>query len=128
MYDPEKPPAAPTYLLHMAHAPAWEEAKQTGSYTGDTLNTEGFIHCSQPDQLLSVANRSTTPFLGMRDLVLLAIDPTKLHAALRYEVPPGEQQAYPHLYGPLNVDAVVQATPFAPGDNGLYILPADLSA
>ncbi len=112
----------------MAHAPAWEEAKQTGSYTGDTLHTEGFIHCSQPDQLLRVANAPTNPFLGMSDLLLLYLDPTKLQAALRYEVPPGEQEAYPHLYGPLNIDAVVKAILFKPGDDGLYTLPADLSA
>ena len=126
MSDPEQSRAASTFILHMAHAPAWEEAKQTGSYMGDTLYTEGFIHCSKPDQLLNVANAPTNPFLEMTDLVLLSIDPTKLQAELKEEVPPGEQEAYPHLYGPLNVEAVVKAISFTPGDDGRYTLPADL--
>jgi uncharacterized protein (DUF952 family) len=122
----DQQPAAPKYIVHMAHASAWEEAKKTGSYTGDTLLRDGFIHFSQPDQLLSVANAPANPFLGMSDLILLYVDPIKLQTELKYEVPPGEQEAYPHLYGPLNVDAVIKDIPFTPGDDGLYTLPADL--
>lgn len=114
-------------IVHMAHAQAWEEAQKTGSYTGGTLQTDGFIHFSRPDQLLRVANYPTNPFLAMSDLVLLYIDPTKLQAELRYEAPEGEQEAYPHLYGALNTNAVVKSVEFVREDNGLYSLPDDLA-
>jgi len=120
-------PKQPACIVHIANAGAWEEAKMTGTYLGDTLRTGGFIHFSKPDQLLAVANYPTNPFLGRNDLVLLYVDPTKLHAELKYEVPQGEHEAYPHLYGPLNIDAVFKVIPFTPEANGLYSLPVELT-
>ena len=127
MTRPKNQPASQKYIVHMAHAEAWEEAQRTGSYTSDTLQTNGFIHLSKPEQLLGVANSATNPFLQMNDLVLLYIDPTKLQAELRYEIPEGEQEAYPHLYGVLTTATVVKSIPFTPQANGLYSLPPDLA-
>jgi uncharacterized protein (DUF952 family) len=59
-------------------------------------------------------------------VVLLYIDPARLQAELKYEAPQGEQDAYPHLYGLLNLDVVVKALPVIPGPDGRYSLPADL--
>ena len=122
----DTPSLAQTCIVHLTRRASWEAAQRTGAYAPVTLQHEGFIHCSTPAQLLDVANHVANPFLGQQDLVLLYIDPARLQAELKYEVPQGEQDAYPHLYGSLNLDAVIKAVPFAPGTNGRYSLPADL--
>ncbi|MEU6740964.1 DUF952 domain-containing protein [Streptosporangium sandarakinum] len=100
-------------ILHLALAADWDAAREAGEYRistlGRTLEEEGFIHaCADHDQLHAVARRYygdvTDP------LVLLTIDPTGLD--VRLEVPDGAQEAFPHLYGPLPLTAVVSATPY----------------
>src|SRR3954447_2783060 len=98
-------------ILHITSRDGWDAAALAGNYRGDTLATEGFIHCSTPDQVVRVANAR---FSGRTDLVLLRIDPARLNSDLRWEMSePGE--AFPHIYGPLNLDAVIDVLPFSPG-------------
>ncbi len=106
-------------ILHITTGPQWEQAKQAGTYRGDTLDSEGFIHCSTPSQVVKVAN---VLFRGRRDLVLLCIDPGRVQAEIRYEGPEDGEQ-YPHIYGPLQADAVVQVLDFKPGADGQFMLP-----
>ncbi|MFE3716680.1 DUF952 domain-containing protein [Streptomyces cyaneofuscatus] len=109
-------------LLHLAEAPLWEAARGTGTYEmstrGRTLQEEGFIHLSLPHQLPGVARMlygdgdgdgsEDGGGAGGHDLVVLVVDPARLTAPVRYEAmkPGGEE--FPHLYGPLPVDAVVE--------------------
>jgi uncharacterized protein (DUF952 family) len=58
-------------ILHITRRLQWETAKNLGSYRGDTLDTEGFIHCSTAAQMIGSANRF---FKGQQDLVILVID------------------------------------------------------
>jgi uncharacterized protein (DUF952 family) len=106
-------------ILHITKRSEWEQAQQAGVYRGDTLHTEGFIHCSTPQQVLGPANAF---YRGQPDLVLLCIDPDKLESPLRYEAL-GTDQAFPHIYGPLNMDAVVDVVPFPPREDGMFMLP-----
>ncbi|HMQ34809.1 MAG TPA: DUF952 domain-containing protein [Chloroflexaceae bacterium] len=107
-------------IFHITTVAAWEDARRAGAYTADSLATEGFIHLSTRAQLLWVADRF---YRGQAGLVLLAVDPARLLAELRYEESePG--QRFPHLYGPLNLDAVVAAHPFPPEPDGTFRLPA----
>jgi uncharacterized protein (DUF952 family) len=63
-------------------------------------------------------------FAGARDLVLLCVAVDRLAAPLRYEVgDPGSAELFPHLYGPLNAEAVVRVVPFEEGAEG-FALPA----
>jgi uncharacterized protein (DUF952 family) len=63
-------------------------------------------------------------FAGVRDLVLLCVAADRLEAPLRYEPgDPGSDELFPHLYGPLNADAVLRALPFTEGPDG-FVLPA----
>jgi len=80
----------------------------TASSRGLELADEGFIHLSTAEQLPGVAGRY---YAGVEDLVLLHVDPDLLVAPLVYEDVPGVG-SFPHLYGPLNVDAVVRVEPF----------------
>ena len=100
-------------IFHIATAADWEAAQRSGSYTtsthGRTLAEEGFIHASHEDQWQDVCR---TFYAGVTEpLVLLAIDPDKLTAPVVEEVPDGADRAFPHIYGPLNADAVVRAIP-----------------
>ena len=96
---------------------AWAEAQANGSYTADSLMDEGFIHCSDAHQVVSVANQR---FRGRHDLVLLHVDPRLLGAEVRYENLEGGEQQFPHVYGPIPISAVLEVTPFRPAANGTF--------
>jgi len=120
-----------THILHLASNDAWLAAVKSGTYHADSLSTEGFIHCSKPSQIVGVAN---TFYRGQHGLVLLVIDPSKLEAELKWE-PPAEPEPtharegdlFPHIYGPLNIDAVTEIIPFEPATDGTFSLPETLS-
>lgn len=120
-------------IYHLASSSEWQRAKERGIYHPASLDQEGLIHCSTAAQAQWVAD---SWMRGQRDLVLLCIDPAKLQSPLKWEppVPPGgtspppsrdSDVRVPHLYGPLEVDAVVEvhSVPVAP--DGRLILPAE---
>ena len=110
-------------ILHICPQGAWQAAQAGGEYRADSLDTEGFIHCSQPEQVLAVANRY---YRGVPDLVVVWIDPTQVIAEIRWEPALGE--VYPHIYGALNTDAVAAISDFASGEGGIfYRFPEPLS-
>jgi uncharacterized protein (DUF952 family) len=92
-------------ILHITPRTNWEQAIAEGKYRGDTLVTDGFIHCSTPEQLPWVAE---TFYKGQTGLVVLRIDLEKLEPPLKWESPPGSDQRFPHVYGPINQEAVVE--------------------
>jgi uncharacterized protein (DUF952 family) len=111
----------PELIVHIARRGEWEDAKRRGEYEPPSLASEGFIHLSAPQQVHYPANAL---YSGERELVLLWVDPDRLHAALRYERPSAEaMEAFPHLYGALNVDAVVAESPLDPWERGAFELP-----
>jgi uncharacterized protein (DUF952 family) len=109
-------------ILHIARQENWEEAQASGLYRAGTLMTEGFIHCSTPEQVVGVAN---TWFRGQRGLVLLCIDTEALEAEVRYENLESGDELFPHAYGPLNLEAVVRVLDFEPQADGAFALPED---
>ncbi|MBD2185083.1 DUF952 domain-containing protein [Planktothrix sp. FACHB-1355] len=108
-------------ILHITKREQWEQAQLDGFYKGDTLETEGFIHCSTPHQVVKTANKY---FDNQKGLVILWIESDKVRAEIRYEGV-GEEH-YPHIYGILNIDAVTQVLDFEPLDNGEFELPTNL--
>ncbi len=111
-------------ILHITTRETWEAAQRRGVYHGDTLATEGFIHCSTPQQTARVANAR---FRGVTGLVLLCIDPSLVGPEVRYEESePG--QRFPHIYGPLNTGAVVNVVAFEPGPKGEFIIPTGIGS
>jgi uncharacterized protein (DUF952 family) len=104
-------------IYHITTPAAWQQAQVEGSYRADSLATEGFIHASTAQQIAATANRF---YDGRSDLLLLEIDEERLNAELKYEEGmPG--QLFPHIYGPLNLDAVVEVRPFTPGEDGIFV-------
>lgn len=107
-------------ILHIARQSDWQRAQDEGSYRIDSLATEGFIHCSTPEQVLGPANAF---YRGQDDLIILVIEPARLEAALVYEDVIDSGQDFPHIYGSLNLDAVVSIVTFPPDCDGRFSLP-----
>ncbi len=109
------------FIFHLAAAADWERAVRDGQYTmstrGLTLAEQGFIHAATASQVALVANAF---YQGEPDLLLLVIDPDRVAPEIRYEHVPGQDPPYPHIYGPLNLTAVVEARPFGPGPDGQF--------
>ena len=109
-------------ILHISTA---EQLQNSDTfYKCESLITEGFIHCSEPDQVVEVADNI---FKGQSGLILLVIDPQKVTAPIKYE-DAGNGKVYPHIYGPLNLDALIKLVPFEPLAGGRFSLPNELNA
>lgn len=104
-------------IVHIAARADWESARSSGSYAHASLASEKFIHCSTPDQFLSVANYN---FRNSSDLVLLVIDTEKLQAEVRHENLEGGLTLFPHVYGHIAVAAVTDVIAFAPDRDGVF--------
>jgi uncharacterized protein (DUF952 family) len=111
-------------IYHIVQRGRWEEARSEGSYQSSSLDSEGFIHCSTLEQVRRVAD---THFRGQRGLVLLVIQSARVRAEIRYEGSQGDE-GFPHIYGPLNTDAVARVVAFETGDDGRFQLPPEISA
>jgi uncharacterized protein (DUF952 family) len=107
-------------IFHITTRETWDEAARAGEYRGDTLETEGFIHCSEQHQVADVANAR---FAGRKDLILLCIEPSKVRAEIRYEDATDGQGTFPHIYGPLNLEAVLARVGFQPDESGRFSDP-----
>ena len=111
----------PDTLLHIASKTAWADAQAKGEYRADSLATQGFIHCSAPAQVVPTAERF---YAGQRGLVLLVLDSKRIQPEVRYEAGTDKpDELFPHVYGPINLDAVTRVLDFAPDSNEKWILP-----
>ncbi|MGH3639839.1 MAG: DUF952 domain-containing protein [Myxococcota bacterium] len=118
---------SPRELIHLCTTDEWERAKDAGERRPPSLESEGFIHLSAPEQVHLPANRL---FAGRTDMVLLRLDPDLLGAPVRWE--PGvptdpASMTFPHLYGPLPVAAVTSVTTYRPERDGGFaeLSPSD---
>lgn len=101
---------ASSSIFHIANTNDWLRAKQDGtSYTCASLQSESFIHCCEGRQLAGVVQRY---YEGVDELTLLTIEPDKLSAALIRENTVGGSELFPHVYGPLDLAAIVSASNF----------------
>ncbi|MGZ3844799.1 MAG: DUF952 domain-containing protein [Flavisolibacter sp.] len=91
-------------IYHVTTKQEWEIAEQEGFYVAPSLKSEGFIHCSEEQQVKGVLERY---YKGKKDLLKLVIDTTRLKPELKYELAPSVNEEFPHVFGPINVDAVV---------------------
>jgi len=105
-------------VFHLIPLAEWELVRQGSVYAPASLATVGFIHFSHDRQLLETAARF---FAGRPDLIVLSVRTDRLQAELREERVDGE--LFPHLYGPLNLDAVVEAVPLPLRPDGTFDVP-----
>lgn len=111
-------------ILHITSKTAWLQAQQKGIYWCDSLEKEGFIHCSHLEQVVITANRF---FRGQKGLILLEILSSLVHAEIKEEEA-SSHGCFPHIYGTLNLDAVIRSFDFEPNEKGEFELPQELSA
>ena len=116
-------------ILHIVAESEWVKAVGRGSYAPSSLLAEGFVHCSTLAQVVATANRF---YRGQNGLVVLCIAEERLAVELRYEAPVGAArgeaagEVFPHLYGELNVDAVVRVVELPCEMDGSFRLPDGL--
>jgi len=115
-------------IYHITSRQSWQESQQRGAHRADSLESEGFIHCSTKTQVLPVTEKY---YKGQGDMLLLQIDPSRLSSELLWEPPSGgapppgvpEGELFPHIYGPINMDAVVNVFDLESNPDGSYTLP-----
>lgn len=136
----------PRLIFHIANLGDWIAAKSAGEYRistrGRKLAEEGFIHAATADQVEGVANGI---YRGSRGLVLLVIEADRVKSEIRWEPvsvenpearrivsevrqedPKAAGEDFPHIYGPLNTDAVIEAIAFEPEYNGRFYFPKQM--
>jgi uncharacterized protein (DUF952 family) len=107
-------------IYHFCPRADWAAAEAAGSYTAESLTTQGFIHCSPADHVhISATERAR----GRTDLVVLEIDESRLDPPAVWEDgdpphPTGKQ--FPHVYGPIPLDAVVEVHDYPPAPDGTF--------
>ena len=106
-------------IYHITKEQTWEMAIAKNLYDYCALNTEGFIHASTREQVIETANRF---FKNESDLILLKIDENKLKSELKFEASDqGDNVLFPHIYGPLNIDAVVDIGKIDQNERGEFV-------
>ena len=116
--------AVAALVYKICTAANWREAEQAGAFHGAGVDlTDGYIHLSAPGQVVETAERH---FAGQRDLMLVAVDSTALRAALKWEAA-RDGALFPHLYGPLSLDAVVWTKPLPLDRDGRHVFPEPVS-
>ena len=109
------------HVFHITERSTFAAALESGSYSVDSLEREGFIHCSTRAQVLRTAARF---FGGQSGLVLLCIDASRLGSLLRYEAADGE--SFPHCYGAIPLETIPAVIDFPCGADGSFELPKEL--
>ncbi len=94
-------------IYHVITREEWERARTAGIYRAPSLATVGFIHFCLASQLDFVRRKY---FATQGDLLLLEVDPARLQCEVRYEKSEPDQEPFPHLYGPMELEAVIGAT------------------
>ena len=113
----------PTLIYHMAPTERWHSWPADQPYLPADYDRDGFVHCTAGDELmLAVANRFYRTVPG--DFLLLVIDTTRLTSPLKWEAPqPSDTLAplFPHIYGPINHDAVVASKQLHRAPDGAFV-------
>ena len=107
-------------IYKICTAAEWREAEQAGAYRGSAVDRrDGFIHFSTAEQAAETAGKW---FAGQRDLVLVAVDGVALGPRLKWE-PSRGGALFPHLYGDLELSAVLRVDPLPLDAHGRHVFP-----
>ena len=113
-----------TTIYKICTAAEWHEAEHAGAYRGSAVDRQdGFIHFSTAEQAAETASKW---FAGQRDLVLVAVDGGALGARLKWE-PSRGGALFPHLYGDLELRAVLRVDPLPLDADGRHVFPQQIS-
>ena len=110
-------------IFHITPKEKWKRSSSRSQYTEDSLQSEGFIHCSTAEQVIDTANKH---FKGQSDLVLLKIDTSDIVSAIAYEANVENGETYPHIFGPIAHDAIKEVIELHVSSDGTFSLPPAL--
>lgn len=117
-----------SFIRHLVNAEAWRARPAAQPFRPAGFEHEGFIHCTaEPEILLQVANNVFKDTPG--EFLVLVIDPAKVAAEIKFEAPvppppashPLARHLFPHIYGPLNHDAIVDIHPAQRAEDGTFL-------
>jgi len=107
-------------IYKIAPKSLWDEAEAAGVFVGAPIDLQdGFIHFSTAAQVVETANKH---FAGQEDLLLVAIDVRRLREDVKWEVSRGGA-LFPHLYGQLELSAVIWVKALPVGSDGKHVFP-----
>ena len=109
-------------IYHITTPAAWNKARQDDHYLPEGFEQDGFIHCSKMEQIVGVGERY---YAGQTGLLILGINPDKLSSKLVFENLIGGDDLFPHIYGPLNLDAVESTAEFGQNAAGGFDIPTE---
>ncbi len=95
-------------IYHITAVSEWREAQQKGYYESEALKSQGFIPCCEEHQIPDILKRY---FSHKTALIKLCIETAKLSSRLIYNWSNTIEDTFPHIYGPVNLDAIIDATP-----------------
>jgi uncharacterized protein (DUF952 family) len=108
-------------MLIFKIVPRIEWEAESGDYHGSAHDkADGFLHFSTAPQLAETLRRY---YAGQDDLMLVAVDPKALGAALKWEYSASRGEDFPHLYSALSCDAIKWARRIMRGSDGEFVLP-----
>ena len=111
-------------IYKICTAPEWHEAEHAGVYRGSAVDQrDGFIHFSTAETSAETASKW---FAGQRDLVLVAVDAGALGTRLKWE-PSRGGALFPHLYGELELKAVLRVDPLPLDASGRHVFPKPMA-
>ena len=107
----------PSITYHLVAEPYYESTNASEAYTPEDFASDGFIHCTDGEEnVIATANRYLEK--DDRRWLVLVIDKEKVRAEIKYENP---QRIYPHIYGPLNRDAIASTLPVKRAEDGAFL-------
>jgi len=108
------------FIYHFTPKDRWAEGKAVNRYLPEAFSEEGFIHCSTLQQILGSANKHADK---TKEHILLKINPKALTSKLLYELSGSGAGPFPHIYGPLNNEAVIEEFDFPLQEDGTFQIP-----
>lgn len=103
------------YIYLLTSKAEYKKSLMSGELVRDSLKTEGFIHASPKEQLTRVANKHYT---GFDDILVLVVESGKVKSEIKWE--PAAGSLYPHIYGPLNTDSIIETINFSKNEDLLF--------
>lgn len=107
-------------IYHITDQIQWAKYYSATYYLPSNYETDGFIHCSNGEQVLVVAEKY---YAAASQLLLLKIDEQRVSSPVVYENLEGGEEKYPHIYGQLDKQAILGVAIFGRDAEGFFHLP-----
>lgn len=98
------------HIYHIMRQTEWHENPRE-NFRPASLVKQSFIHCCTKDQILDVIRQW---FPREKNLLVMEIETDKLISNLKFENLEKGTELFPHIYGPINTEAIIQIKELIP--------------